>query len=62
MTELDTTRDYEAEYEMYKLEWKKAMDCGKHIFDTIIKPYASNVVDEETWLNGFVQGWMSKKT
>lgn len=58
----DIERDIDHEYELYIQEWKKAMDCGKHMFDTIIKPYASNVVDEETWLNGFVQGWMNKGT
>jgi hypothetical protein len=59
-TDIDKKK-LEAEYEAYQQEWEKAMKAGKEFFTNIIKPFTSNVVDEETWLNGFVQGWIHRK-
>lgn len=50
----------EAQYEMWKQEWEYVYAKGKEYFDRNIKPVTSNAIDEETWINGFIQGWFNK--
>lgn len=52
---------YERDAQAWQEEWEFAYSKGQEYFKMFVKPFASNVIDEETFLNGFVAGWFQKQ-